>query len=401
MGEHDTLVADLERSRDRALELIRAKLDAVAEQVREAAARTVGELGIVLPADPEALLPFAHVRERLVQGPRLDEDIVASPSIGLEMVQSLDSGRSQSEVLHELLQQLAPLSGPRAIVVFRDGQVSGWAGAGFEGGHDVRAWRGAVADSEGLRLVSEGRPVMLDAASDQVIRDWPGVQGGRVLLVPMSMRGRVVGSLVAQEGHGVFDPDGIQVLTFVAGLLLETLTVRPTVPTPAIAPFLELKPAELPPAPEVEAEFAPAVDQVEVVPSAPEVEPVEPGPAELTEAAEAEAVGETVDAGTTVEVAIPTPSPVVRPRTPEEDRKHEEARRFARLLVSEIRLYNEQAVQEGKKARDIYQRLKEDIDRSREMYEQRVSSEIRAASNYFFEELVRILADGDADALGL
>ena len=94
----------------------------------------------------------------------------------------------------------------------------------------------------------------------------------------------------------------------------------------------------------------------------------------------------------------PPPAPV---RSPEEERKHEEARRFARLLVSEIRLYNEQAVQAGKIARDIYHRLKDDIDRSREMYEQRVSLEVRSNSNYFFDELVRILADGEADALGM
>ncbi|MEP0775266.1 MAG: hypothetical protein HRF46_12975, partial [Acidobacteriota bacterium] len=88
-------------------------------------------------------------------------------------------------------------------------------------------------------------------------------------------------------------------------------------------------------------------------------------------------------------------------RTVEEQRRHDEARRFARLLVSEIRLYNEQAVQDGKVNRDIYQRLKDDIDRSREMYEQRVPAEIRSTTNYFFEELVRTLADGDPDALGL
>jgi hypothetical protein len=94
-------------------------------------------------------------------------------------------------------------------------------------------------------------------------------------------------------------------------------------------------------------------------------------------------------------------APVTPPRSPEEERKHEEARRFARLLVSEIRLYNEQAVQEGKANRDIYARLKEDIDRSREMYEQRIPAEVRAVADYFYEELVRTLADGDPDALGL
>ncbi|PYQ59926.1 MAG: hypothetical protein DMF53_17995, partial [Acidobacteria bacterium] len=40
---------------------------------------------------------------------------------------------------------------------------------------------------------------------------------------------------------------------------------------------------------------------------------------------------------------------------------HEEARRLARLLVSEIKLYNEEQVEEGRRNRDIYERLREDI----------------------------------------
>ena len=85
----------------------------------------------------------------------------------------------------------------------------------------------------------------------------------------------------------------------------------------------------------------------------------------------------------------------------EDAKKHDDARRFARLLVSEIKLYNEGKVDQGRKNGDLYERLKEDIDRSRQMYEDRVPSEVRDVSNYFYDELVRILADGNADALGL
>ena len=87
---------------------------------------------------------------------------------------------------------------------------------------------------------------------------------------------------------------------------------------------------------------------------------------------------------------------------PEADRaKHIEARKIARLLVSEIKLYNEAKVDQGRKNNDIYERLKEDIDRSRQMYDERIPDEVRKSSNYFYDELVRILADGDATALGL
>jgi hypothetical protein len=85
----------------------------------------------------------------------------------------------------------------------------------------------------------------------------------------------------------------------------------------------------------------------------------------------------------------------------EGDERREEARRFAKLLVSEIKLYNEKAVLQGRDKGNIYELLKEDIDRSRQMYDERIPEDVRANSNYFYEELVRILADGHSDALGL
>jgi len=85
----------------------------------------------------------------------------------------------------------------------------------------------------------------------------------------------------------------------------------------------------------------------------------------------------------------------------EDAKKHDEARRFARLLVSEIKLYNESKVEQGRKNKDLYERLKEDIDRSRQMYDERIADEVRKVSNYFYDELVRILADGRAESLGL
>lgn len=83
------------------------------------------------------------------------------------------------------------------------------------------------------------------------------------------------------------------------------------------------------------------------------------------------------------------------------DPAHEEARRLARLLVSEIKLYNEEQVEEGRRNRNIYGLLKEDIDRSRQMYDERVDERVRTSTDYFHQELVRILAAGDAAALGI
>jgi hypothetical protein len=84
----------------------------------------------------------------------------------------------------------------------------------------------------------------------------------------------------------------------------------------------------------------------------------------------------------------------------EERRLHNDARRFARLLVSEIKLYNEPKVQEGRGKGDLYDRLRDDIDRSRQMYEKRVAPPVAARHDYFHQELVNTLAEGDVGKLG-
>ena len=84
----------------------------------------------------------------------------------------------------------------------------------------------------------------------------------------------------------------------------------------------------------------------------------------------------------------------------DERRLHNDARRFARLLVSEIKLYNEQKVKEGREAQDLYERLREAIDRSRDMYDKRVQPPVAAKFDYFHYELVSSLAEGEETKLG-
>ncbi|MDQ3754982.1 MAG: hypothetical protein M3371_09650 [Acidobacteriota bacterium] len=84
----------------------------------------------------------------------------------------------------------------------------------------------------------------------------------------------------------------------------------------------------------------------------------------------------------------------------DERRFHNDARRFARLLVSEIKLYNEQKVKDGRVESNLYERLREEIDRSRQMYDKRVAPNVSARYDYFHHELVSTLAEGDAGKLG-
>ena len=75
------------------------------------------------------------------------------------------------------------------------------------------------------------------------------------------------------------------------------------------------------------------------------------------------------------------------------------AQRYAKLLVSEIKLYHEAEVVEGRRDRDLTTRLGGEIARARAMYEQRVPVHVRRQADYFHDELVRTLANGDAALL--
>jgi hypothetical protein len=75
------------------------------------------------------------------------------------------------------------------------------------------------------------------------------------------------------------------------------------------------------------------------------------------------------------------------------------AQRYARLLVSEIKLYHEADVVSGRRERDLMLRLGGEIARARVMYEQRVPPNIRRHADYFHDELVRTLANGDPSLL--
>ncbi|HSE98443.1 MAG TPA: hypothetical protein VLD57_09290, partial [Blastocatellia bacterium] len=126
-------------------------------------------------------------------------------------------------------------------------------------------------------------------------------------------------------------------------------------------------------------------------------QPAEPQPEEpQPEEAQAAAAPEEPEPYRETEVVPPVRSAALD----EEEKQHNDARRFARLLVSEIKLYNEQKVAEGRRNGDLYDRLKEDIDRSRQMYDKRVTPAVAAKVDYFYDELVNTLAEGDVEKLG-
>jgi len=102
------------------------------------------------------------------------------------------------------------------------------------------------------------------------------------------------------------------------------------------------------------------------------------------------------DAGTKATIETPPVASI----SPEDQDVHRKAQRFARLLIDEIKLYNQAKVAEGRKNRDLYDRLKETIEKSRATYQKRYGKTVAASGNYLQNEIIRSLAEDDPSIMG-
>jgi len=441
MDRYDAILEQLKKAQSQGVDSVASRLNAVVANLDELLQTVKSTIQDALSTEADEIVPIADV-EALVA--KMRKEAIgregAPPSFGvtLENLRTLDQARSQSELLRALLPMLSEHIGRAAVLVIREEAISAWSGVGFGDGNELRTWHGEVTASPNIqRLVENSTPLGLSPAEDPLISGWLG-EGcpDEAVLLPISLRGKLMGVVyVDHAGDQPWNVEAAQALNAVACWLIDTLQFRTTVPTPTLAEIeagaaavVESSAVE-----EIEFEPSPVEDQPQIEEPEKKEETVEvdydfePEPASLA--------AETTDAGfdpsATVRVDVADdfaapetpvaakdfappvvgaevkpaePPPAVRgepARSPEEETRQEEARRFARLLVSEIKLYNEDEVERGRAEKDIGLRLKDDIERSHEMYEKRISEDVRTGHDYFRDELVRILADGDADALGV
>lgn len=347
-------------------------------------------------------------------------------SLSVGAVRALDQAGSQVDVLHRFLDECRRYCSRAALLVARGGTIGAWKAAGFSehGGDDEAVRRIALPQSEGglLAKVMGGTAVRLTSANE-ISSLLHANRVAEAVVIPMVVREKISGTLYADCVLGEenrFDPEALGLLTFIAGLVVDRLAARKLKPAPALKALEAIKKTE-PSGMWMEDSAAGVEEAVEA--SGPAAAPsVETSPPDASAAESAPRDGdEAAEPSPEWRPVRPTPAPSA-PISVEStgsgiafesrrltgplaigtgDERREEARRFARLLVSEIKLYNERAVLEGREGGNLYARLKEDIDRSRQMYNDRIPEDVRSSSNFFYEELVRILAEGRAEALGL
>jgi hypothetical protein len=345
-------------------------------------------------------------------------------------VQAVESARTQIDVLNALLEQCQQFGSRAALLILRGETFNGWKGVGFtaHGGNDEAVKRFNAAPGlipELDRVLRSEQVVIWDGANLSTRLGVPASQ--RAVLVPMVIKDKVSAAVYVDataQDAAKLDMTSIELLVFTTGLLIDTLSIRKKTPSPSLSEPAATAAAAPAPAPPPELPNASATVAISAAQMREMISPARP---ELNFQSVESSLSTT--AIPVIPPTRPTPPPPPPPAQPaahderpstqyvppagirggaafgapqgEDGKKHDEARRFARLLVSEIKLYNEGKVEQGRKNKDLYERLKEDIDRSRQMYDERIPDDVRKASNYFYDELVRILADGDAAALGL
>ena len=117
------------------------------------------------------------------------------------------------------------------------------------------------------------------------------------------------------------------------------------------------------------------------------------GPAAQTPSATmATAAAPAAPAASTIPAAGGTPIP--EGLSPEERSKHEKARRLARVLASDIAIYNRDKRDRGIKDGNLVAVLGYEIKKSWEIYKERVTPEFANATPYFRDALNEMLAEG-------
>lgn len=268
---------------------------------------------------------------------------------------SIHESVTQAEILRHLLEGEARFAGRVALFVVKGANVNGWQGIGFDDNEAIKTLSlstgaGLVGKAIQSRSPAGGSTQEFDSSFASSMKSPADDQ---CLVLPLVVKDKVAAVVYADCGTakgGTLDASGLQALTRFAAVWLELAAIRKA--------------------------GGAAVDDAPA-----------PQPAATSAAASATTSAAPAAAAASAPVS-------------EEDELQKKARRFAKLLVEEIKLYNQPKVDQGRQNKDLYDRLKEDIEKSRAMYDKRYAESAVASADYFTQELIRILADNDAVLMG-
>jgi hypothetical protein len=330
---------------------------------------------------------------------RSAEPRLGSPTQGnlVQAVASVHVGTTQKEILRALL-DAGSLYGSRvALFVVKAGAANGWQGRGFGEEDAVKDFpldmtAGPAAHAYHNRTATPANIAEMDR---RFVEQFGGPENEQILVLPLVLKDKVAALLYADGGaNGVLDGPSLEVLVLATSAWLEVVSLRK----------------------QAQRDFADAGAGMERPPVAAPVQTVssfsDPFAAHTPKHTAPQPVPEPEPAAEVVEVAAHSasanaaasaPAAAADPfagMSPDDADTHRKAQRFARLLVDEIKLYNQAKVAEGRRNRDLYDRLKEDIEKSRSTFQKRYGNTAAASGDYFQKEVVRSLAEDDYSVMG-
>jgi len=317
----------------------------------------------------------------------------------VQAVATIHAGSTQKEILRSLLDAGSAYGARVALFVVKAGSATGWQGRGFGDDDSIKDFpldmtSGPASHAYQNRTVTPANIAEMDR---RFVKQFGGPENEQILVLPLVLKDKVAALLYAAGGAGgALDAASLEVLVMTTSTWLEVTSLRkqtqrdPNEGTGGL-PALNMPPPSAPPA-QAGSSFSDPFAAHTPKHIAPK-SALEPEPAEVVEVA----------AHASSASAASAPAAAADPfagMSPEDAETHRKAQRFARLLVDEIKLYNQAKVAEGRRHKDLYDRLKEDIDKSRSTYTKRYGTTAAASGDYFQKEVVRNLAEEDISILG-
>jgi hypothetical protein len=311
----------------------------------------------------------------------------------VQAVSSIHAGSTQKEILRALLDAGSAYCSRIVLFVVKAGTATGWQSRGLGDDEAVKDFSldlssGPVAHTYQNRVPTPGN---IAEMGRNFVDHFNSPANEQVLVLPLTLKEKVAALVYADGGDtGKLDSSALELLVMATSSWLEVTSLRKQAAAKedvAMTSRVESAPAPVQTVSPFSDPFASHSPK-----HAPVSIPTEPEPAtEVVEVAAAHAS------------AAAAPAAAADPLaglSPEDADVHRKAQRFARLLVDEIKLYNQAKVAEGRRHKDLYDRLKEDIDKSRGTFQKRYGNTVAASGDYLYLELLRSLAEDDASIMG-
>jgi hypothetical protein len=348
----------------------------------------------------------------------------SAPAELARAVSEIQMGSSQREILRALLDTCARYSARIALFVVKGTHATGWQGRGFANSDAVKDFALDEKAQSVTRAIGE-RVVVSAPAGDfdgRFLNEFGAPASGEARVLPLILKDKVAALVYADSGvdsAGLLDGGALELLVLSTSAWLEVNSLRKQAhkesPAQADGHSAPAEPMSASPAQAVPAfndpfaAHAPAFSSGQAMAAAAGAAPAmaaSPMTAEVEAAPEVQsavvmepALAEPLPIGQ-AEATVEPPADAPASMSAVDQEVHRKAQRFSRLLVDEIKLYNQAKVAEGRKNKDLYDRLKEAIEKSRATYQKRYGNTVAASANYFQHEIIRSLAEDDLSIMG-